>query len=60
MLTPCKKNYDKPRQYIKKQRCHFADKVHIVKAMIFPVVVYGCESWTKNKTEHQRIDAFEL
>ena len=35
-------------------------KAHIVKAMIFPVVVYGCESWTIKKTEHQRIDAFEL
>ena len=35
-------------------------KVHIVKAMIFPVVMYGCESWTIKKTEHQRIDAFEL
>ena len=35
-------------------------KVHIVKAMVFPVVRYGCESWTVNKVEHQRIDAFEL
>ena len=35
-------------------------KVHLVKAMIFPVVIYGCESWTVKKTEHQRIDAFEL
>ena len=35
-------------------------KVHIVKAMIFPVVMYGCESWTIKKTEHQKIDAFEL
>ena len=35
-------------------------KAHIVKAMVFPVVVYGCESWTIKKTEHQRIDAFEL
>ena len=35
-------------------------KVHIIKAMVFPVVVYGCESWTINKTEHQRIDAYEL
>ena len=35
-------------------------KVHLVKAMIFPVVVYGYESWTIKKTEHQRIDAFEL
>ena len=35
-------------------------KVHLVKAMIFPVVMYGCESWTIKKAEHQRIDAFEL
>ena len=35
-------------------------KVHIVKAMVFPIVVYGCESWTKKKAECQRIDAFEL
>ena len=34
-------------------------KVHLVKAMVFPVVTYGCESWTIKKTEHQRIDAFE-
>ena len=33
---------------------------HIVKAMVFPVVMYGCESWTIKKAEHQRIDAFEL
>ena len=35
-------------------------KVHLVKAMVFPVVVYGCESWTIKKSEHRRIDAFEL
>ena len=35
-------------------------KVHIAKAMVFPVVVYGCKSWTIKKAEHQRIDAFEL
>ena len=35
-------------------------KIHLVKAMVFPVVIYGCESWTIKKTEHQRIDAFEL
>ena len=35
-------------------------KVHTVKAMVFPVVVYGCDSWTKKKPEHQRIDAFKL
>ena len=35
-------------------------KVHLVKDMVFPVVMYGCESWTVKKAEHQRIDAFEL
>ena len=35
-------------------------KIHIVKAMVFPVVMYGCESWTIKKTEHQRIDTCEL
>ena len=35
-------------------------KVHIVRAMVFPVVMYNCESWTIKKAEHQRIDAFEL
>ena len=35
-------------------------KVHLIKAMVFPVVMYGYESWTIKKTEHQRIDAFEL
>ena len=35
-------------------------KVHIVKVMVFPVVMYGCDSWTRKKAEHQRVDAFEL
>ena len=35
-------------------------KLHLVKAMVFPVIVYGCKSWTKKKAEHRRIDAFEL
>ena len=35
-------------------------KVHLGKAMVFPVIMYGCESWTMKKTEHRRIDAFEL
>ena len=35
-------------------------KVHLVKAVVFPVVMYGCESWTVKKAEHRRIDAFEL
>ena len=56
MLAPWKKSYDQPRQHIKKQRHYFADKVCVVKAMVFPAVMYGCESWT----ERQRIDTFEL
>ena len=35
-------------------------KVHLVNIMVFPVVMYGCESWTINKVEHQKVDAFEL
>ena len=60
MLAPWKKSYDQPRQHIEKQRHYFANKVHLVKAMVFPVVMYGYESWTIKKFEHYRIDAFEL
>ena len=60
MLTPWKKSYDQPRQHNKKQRHYFANKDLLVKAMVFPVVMYGCESWTIKKAEHQKIDAFEL
>ena len=35
-------------------------KVHLVKAMVFPIIMYGCERWTVKKAEHQKIDAFEL
>ena len=48
-FAPWKKSYDQPRQYIKKQRRYFVSKVHLVKAMVFPVVKYGCESWTIKK-----------
>ena len=44
MIAPGKKSYDQPRQHIKKQRHYFANKVHLVKAMVFPVVMYGRES----------------
>ena len=60
MFAPWKKSYDKPRQYIKKQRHYFALKVCLGKAIGFPVVVNGCESWTIKKAESQKIDAFEL
>ena len=39
---------------------NFLTKIHIVKTMVFPVVMYGCEGWTIKKAEHQRTDAFEL
>ena len=45
---------------LKKQRYYFANKDPSVKAMVFPVVMYGCESWTIKKAERRRIDAFEL
>ena len=38
----------------------FSTKVHLVKAMVFPVIMYGCEVWTIKKADHQRTDAFEL
>ena len=45
---------------LKSRDITLSTKVHLVKAMIFPVIMYGCESWTIKKGEHQRIDAFEL
>ena len=60
MLTPWKESYDQPRQHIKSRDIILSTKVHLVKALVFPVVMYGCESWTIKKTEHWRIDVFEL
>ena len=45
---------------LKSRHITLSKKVHVVKAMVFPVVMYGCESWTIKKAECQRIDAFEL
>ena len=47
-----------PNVYLTKR--HLPTKAHLVKAMVFPVVMYGCESWTRKKAERRRIDAFEL
>ena len=58
--TPWKESYDQPRQHIKKQRHYFAKKGPSSQAVVFPVVMYGCENWTVNKAEQWRIDAFEL
>ena len=62
ILAPWKENYDKPWQSIKTQNIDItlSIKVLIVKAMVFPVVIYGYEGWTTQKAEHWRIDAFEL
>ena len=60
MLAPSKKSYDQPRQHIKKQRHYFANKGLSRQSYVFPVVMYGCESWTIKKAECQRIVAFEL
>ena len=57
---PWKESHDQPRQHIKNQRHYFATKVCLVKVMVFPVVMYGCESWTVKKAECRRTDAFEL
>ena len=45
---------------LKSRDITLSTKVHLIKAMVFPLVMYGCESWTIKKAEHQRIDAFEL
>ena len=45
---------------LKNRNITLSTKIHLVKAMVFPVVMYGCESWNIEKAEHQRIDAFEL
>ena len=45
---------------LKSRDITFPTKVHLTKAMVFPVVMYGCENWTIKKTKHRRIDAFEL
>ena len=60
MLAPWKKSYDQPKQHIKSRSITLPTKAHLVKAMVFPVVMYGCESCTIKKAEHRRIDAFEL
>ena len=59
MLAPWKKSYDKPSG-LKTGDINLTSEVHIVKAMTFPVVMYGCESCTIKKTERRRIDTFEL
>ena len=51
-LAPKKKSYDQTRQHIKKQRHYLPTRVHLVKAVVFPLVMYECESWSTKKAEH--------
>ena len=52
MPIPWKESFSKPRQLIKKQRHYFVNKFSLVKAMVVPVDMYGCESWALKKAEH--------
>ena len=52
MLAPGEESYDQPRQLIKKQRHYFANKGPSSQGLVFPVVMYGCESWTIKKAEY--------
>ena len=60
MLTPWRKVMSDLDSILKSRDITFPTKVRLVKAMVFPVVMFGCESWTVKKAEHRRIDAFEL
>ena len=60
MLTLWKESYDQPTQHIESKDITMPTKVRLVKAMVYPVVIYGCASQTVKKAEHQRIDGFEL
>ena len=60
MIASWQESYNKYNSVLKSRDITLLTKIHTVKAMVFPVVMYGCESWTMKKAEHQRIDAFEL
>ena len=59
MLAPWKESYDKPKHELKSRDITLPTKVRLVKAMAFPVIMYGCESSTVKKAECRRIDAFD-
>ena len=60
MLAPWKKSTTNLDSILKSRDITLPTKLHLLKAMVFPVVMYGCESWTTKKAEHQRTDAFQL
>ena len=59
-LAPWKESYDQPGHILKSRGITLPTKIHLVKAMVFPVAMYGCEIWTIKKAEHWRTDAFQL
>ena len=59
-IAPWKKSYDEPRQHIKKQKHYFANKGPYSQTIVFPVVMYGCQSWTTMTAERRRMDTFKL
>ena len=59
-LFPGRKAMTNLDSILKSRDITLSNKVHLVKAMVFPVVMYGCDSWTIKKAEHRRIDVFEL
>ena len=54
-FTPWKKSYDQPRQHIQKQRHYFANKHPSSQSLVFPVVMFGCESWTMKKADYEEL-----
>ena len=60
MLAPWKKSYDQPKSILKSRDIALLTKVHLVKPMVFPVVMYGCESWTIKKAERRKVDTVVL
>ena len=59
-FAPWKINHDQPTQHIKDRDVNLLTNVCVVKGMVFPVVMYGCESWTMKKTAHSKVGAFKL
>ena len=60
MPAPWKNIYDKPNSVLKNRDITLLAKIQLVKAIVFPVVMYGCKSWTIKKAERRRIDTFDL
>ena len=60
MFAPWKKKYDQPRQHIINRDITLPTRVYLVKAVVVPVVMYGCESWTIKKAVWWRFDTFEM